>query len=1627
MSDHHRVGSARTQFAHRGETTMTCSSSRHALKLALAALGAAWWLGCAGEGEGGPPLFNAIDPSLQCPAGQVGWDFSTGGNDTDVIPIAVGSEIKIQEVRLHCYGHQNATTDRTKYADLTASFRADCDNAARCERELVKPSDNFNLSCADDDRWLIASYKCGNEPTVYDLTMRKIPGQSLPTLSVRNPVLPSSMKLLFACGDTITMRGEAKLLNPNPETYAAISDEQMTRCNGLRRCFSNQRTDLGKLRTNSGKAKTKFFYSCGKSRTVREMIAEEGVNPIDFSCVDDLVQTGVERAPVIFFKGAEYVPGSQEGALPAGFVASLNTRLKDACEGNRSCEIPVEGLNPVYHHGWVKAEYWCGTSQGIPETKYWHVHNIAGSTSFVGPKKIELRCGGRLRMASVGPNDWSAAACPDGVRVCSLPPGKPEILVNYFCEGSAANTPRSLPLSASERWDLQSRSRSLECPLEDEPRGIYLTGRRYRNGALDAPLLEQIAKCNNRNNCLVDEFPNYLVEYKCTGTEESKTAVKHTVNGREMQYLDCKPSPKVTEISGCITGPASSLSCTNRPESGCTVSLVAGNNTAAMVNACATDINVKYTCGSDTTVYTKAIGPGTLPKSPDGGAMTADGGSVYDVTVECPYDPTPRPSPSTKKCIPSTCPNTTKRNATMDCETDGTIQVFSQLALQPITRNLDGSLAFTLKEGYRYLHYLRVESNNAALVTKSQNGTVWAYDVFKRKDGTGGEIYGMRCIMSTPAHTTSVNNWAYLGPVSLDQASLLPYDCFKVPEYGDLNSSWYHGSRAAGINEQQFRNNYNHIRSFMVAAFDSRGRAVLATKNAPNPIGFFYTPATGYVDQFAYLAQQTDFSRRVPVTFQRSTQMDLGVLGGKLDQSLFEINADSMKAPPRLDFDFKWQLLGDSPYHPYSDQRKVQVQNLMPLKHRGLRATVEIAKEDSSLANKWTVANSAVLGAVGIGGGNAQEKVDRVSVTFSQDLVKRIMSVKGSGGVGQRPDGWMRNNIEVNSVFKARVCMDFDGLSRPVDQTGIDNKYVEATVGGVTYKLGVTTRCTPEFPFTVVRDLFVKPVLPHNLKEKVTDQGRSSGGGGDRVATNNDQGVQAGCTKTCTSSNECGTGGVCDKAGTDGGSSMVGVCNNPSIPCAQTYRTGQTASGKSGFGSSLFDVQSTSSSETVLRANMPQASSTNSAALMGFNILSNNKQAATGPNATEIKISLGRVWASVGTVADAFEKLKKATAAATPAAKPWWKPSWSYGTKGKNPLPGIAFGIGKEQFIPAGIASFMVEVNASVSLSFDVALKFISDAQTATEMNNPVYGCLGGTSRCVSKVNEAKTFDKANEDCVYRGGRLAEIRTSGEATSARSIAGTDDVWIGAQASYIFVDASCNDLSTVTAAGAQARVDQCKANSVTRYFWINGDVAFADAEASGALYNTSLYTGKHGFGSLSSIPGAAPFKAGVLWKANGTLESLRMTNELSKGGLTLGAAPVAKKYLCEFEPAAKYDYRQVSFGPSLEASAGVGAAICWPTTVVGACLSAEFKFITTGITIDIGNTQMGIYTNATDPRPAYTLGSRNLRGDWEVAALTGKMDVEIRFFFGSKSHNICKYDGVWNDDAVLFNEGDRFRR
>jgi hypothetical protein len=1612
------------------------------MRLLVATLMVGMSLGACTE-EGAPPLFNAIDPSLQCPAGQVGWDFTTGGNDADVVPARVGAEIKIQSVLYRC---QDSFPNVTK--DLTALYRAECDNASLCERPILRDpelAENSLGACAK--RTLIATYKCGNEPTLYDISRRYLPESSYQRQLVKLPKNLPTDKIVFACGDVITQKGYTIQIG---EGQSPIQSGGLSSCNGKRRCFSDDLVSMYRYGDAPSRL-TKYYYSCGSSPAVREAVIDNragNTNYIDFHCADPGTASSAERAPVIYLKETSYVnsPGGY-GDLPPAIVKDVSDRLKAACEGRRSCRIPVTRTAgyPQYTFGSFKMEYWCGNSRGFTETKYVNTNHIFGTGQYAGTGEIALQCGGVFNIVRAqignGAADWVSKACPPGARTCSIAPGTQPTGVSYFCDnGDGASN--NINLEDTQTSDFQFRPRTLECPLDDTgATGIKITGLNYNGSAVgELPSIAALSECNGKQSCLIRTAGNagspYQYRFRCPNTAETTS-----VRQGQFEYLDCKPNVNALAVNLLCTEPGNNnpaayvrYSRSNAPicsgtSPTCSVPYGTYWSTTYLQNNCDNGVSVTYQCNG-VSQFAKFFPKGL--KTADGGHIGPDGGSILVGEISCPYDPTVKPTTSSKKCIPATCPNNKKRNQEMDCVDDAQIAVYSTLKATPYFEDPSWNPVTTIKEGFPHISYMKVE-HSAPNLTANQSGTLWAYDVFKKKDNTGPEVKAFRCTIGSVAQNWDNGQVAVYGGWQTSESGLLPSDCFKDPPYGDLTSSWYHGSRRSGaalgvMNEQQFRNNYKIIRTMVVAAFDPKGRAIRSTLNAPNPVGFFYTPATGYIDQFDYLAQTSQFENERQITFAPSRQIELKATSGNLGVSQLVFDKETFKNPPVLDVDFGWNMLGDGPYHPFSDKRVASSSNVAQLRFRNLRATVEIAKETSALPNKWVESNAAVVGSFPIGDGNAQEKKERFPVRLPPDVVSRIMSVKGAVSP-RRSDGWMNNNIEVNSVFKLRVCIDFDGISRAPGETSIDNRYTEASVGGVSYTLGVSRRCSDEYPFTAIRDLFPKPVLPINAAENPVENGNTTAQGGERVSSSDDVANQSGCRRQCTVNADCGAGGSCDKP-----ANAIGVCreNTEAVQCKSAFRKGMVIGGKN-FALSVVSVKNTGDTNAPrprCATCVQTTSSSSNISLMNFNLVDSEekKEGQLVPLGTkrETKISLGRVWSSVMQIKDIVDKINKVPK----PVKVWYKPSFSKPWGGRDPLPGISFGISRDGYVMAGPVSIYLEVSFGASLSFDLAMKFINDQQTiATKTNQAQYPCLG-TVQCLKKSTTAKNYVDANEDCNLQGGRLVEPRTAAALTALKAVAGSEDVWVGAQASHIFEDPTCTDLSTVTEAQKVARLAACKSSSVTRYHWINGNVAFIDTQASGTAYNQSLYASAHGFGTITSVPNnGSPLRSALLMKSTGALENHAITDKLSdSSSVKTGTAVKEAKYVCEFDPAGAYKATEFSIGPSLEFSIGLSASACVPSGVIGACLSAEFKFITVGISIEYGNKSMKIFdTQTTTQEPRATIGGKGAIAKWEWAALTGRLFAEIRFFIGSKEFNILSYSGVAAGGGDLWDNVERFRR
>lgn len=1588
---------------------------------------------CVPEDSAPPPLFNAIDPTLQCPEGQVGWDFTTGGGqDQDVLVAPVGSEIKIQSVQYQCLDEGNSTS-----RDLTASFRAECDNTGSCTRPIVQPSEMAANSLGTCQRRSVtATYKCGNETTLYDIS-RVAWWTSRPSFLplVPYPANAPTDTLRFVCGNTINVRGYSRRLNDGSQSV--VLTDRLTRCNGLRRCFSNNTSDMQSSSPVSNY--TKVFYTCGRETAVREAIIDNTgatKNYIDFDCGGEGAAAGFERAPVIYLKSVSF---EKQGGpdLAQAVTVGITSRLKGACEGTRRCSIPMPTAEvPAGLRGAFKVEYWCGAAKGFTERKYFFTTDVYGVSNARGSETMSLQCGGRLRVTD-GSRPWVARDCPEGSRVCSLPTGEADTRLNFFCENAEnADTTQWLYSPLQGTFANRIFDRSVECPLDSDATGIRITALAYDGvrTTSEKPSVAALSTCNGKSSCLIAPRagnPRYQYRFTCPNAPEVNST-KVMRDGMPMEYLDCRPNALVEYVTTTGVTPRATRYSTDVNFCGsvaptCTIQFAPFLSYAEAMFNVSSNVRVGYRCGGGP-AQTAEFPNSSFAKTADGGFTLPDGGYIYTGSINCPYDPTPRPNAVTKKCIPTTCPNNSKRNATMDCEVDSQIAVLPTLRSVPQWKTPANRLTSVVKEGFPYLAYIVVAPN----VTGPRAGTMWAFDVFKRKNNTGPEVRAFRCIVGSMGYSFSAGGLAAYGNTDLTQPALLPDDCFKNPPYGDLTSSWYHGSRRANaMNEQTFRNEYNLIRTVLVSAFDSKGRAVPANRTAPNPIGFFYTPATGYIDQYEYLAQTTDFTSQIPVTFSPSRQIELRALSGALGQSQLVFDRETFKNPPTLDVDFSWNLLGDSPFHPFSDKAIAVSGNVARLGRRNLRATVEIAKQDSSLTNIWTPENAEVVAQYQMGGGNPQEKRERFEVKLSAATVRRVMAVKGANQP-RLPNGWMRNNIEINSTFKLRVCIDFDGISRNISDTNINDRFDSATVAGIEYRLGVTRRCSDEYPFIVTRDLFVKPVLPINAAETPVENGSTTAQGSQRVGSTDDVGVQQACRQQCTVNSDCGAGGFCEKP-----PNVLGVCREQSenLKCKSTFRKGMVIGGKS-FGLSVMSVRNSADTDApaMARSATQVTSSQTTANLMSFNVLDSEEKKAgelvAGGTRRETTISLGRVWASVQQIAKAIDEAQKRTPS---PVKKWYRPTVAHPLQGRgDAVPGLAFGIGKEGYVTAGPVVLFIEVSFQASLAFDVVLRFVTDTQTiATRTPQAAYGCLG-TTQCLRLFTTPKSFIDANEDCSLQGGRLAEARTAAKLTAVKLAAAGNDIWLGAQASHLFDDPTCVDLSNVAEANKTARLAACRADSITQYQWINGNVAFSTNQPNGTGFNQNLYAdgGVQGFGTISTIANnGSPLRSGVLLKANGTLENHATSDKLSETSTVSTGVPVrTAQYVCEFDPAGAYNASEFSIGPSIQVSVGLGAAACWPSGSIGACIGAEFKFITAGIGVEYGSKSVKIYDTASIAAiPRATIGGKGSTARWEWSALSGRLYAEIRFFIGSKDFNIVSFSGVAGGGDELWTNVERFRR
>jgi hypothetical protein len=968
-----------------------------------------------------------------------------------------------------------------------------------------------------------------------------------------------------------------------------------------------------------------------------------------------------------------------------------------------------------------------------------------------------------------------------------------------------------------------------------------------------------------------------------------------------------------------------------------------------------------------------------------------------------------------KACVPEFCPGGMKRDSKLNYIPDATLtraEVFSEPVIKTWVPGPDGGTSqfggpetATLVEDFPYqvFGFSQYKTNNGTLLAPNLGVTLFAYDQFEANPGSGvpenqKTTFGFRCVVARAqlrdADVPSPWLPGYRLVINGGKGGVLPISCFRQ-DVDDGRNAWSDGARRVGIPESQFRARYARKTSWVASSFDAEGRFHTRLFNgvpirAVNPIGFFYNSNNGWIDQLSFYLQHADLRLAKQVTFVESTEIQLDATSARLREGVIKLDVAKPDALPVVDVDLTWSLRGDSPAkNPLSPRSILTPSAATPLSKRNLRATIEMAylsQQDGGVKTEpeWVAVNAISFPEKSLGPGNAMSATQRLTAEITPAVRNRLLSVKGTNANElQTADGLMRSFEEDKTVLRVRVCMDFDGVTHALGTTelpssSLANVGVKATSGNVNYGLTFKNRCVETAPLLVERELFVYPTTPYVTVEAPANSASSPRQGDGAAGSTNDIGNQSSCTETTTGKQTC-----------------AGQSRNSMVTSGQ-------------FSLSAFDTGSedTTSQEEMVKTTKLSSNMT----VFGFKVfdLSRGGMAEPqSPGAWQAKIDLSP---NLQAIMDAW-KSRRAAGVKTQATNQKMKPKEK---KKKGALSafaskferdGLALKLGKEFPFTLGPFPFVLDVSFSVGFGFGASVTLAGDRQSTTSMVNPKYPCLkAGQDDCFVAYPEmgttVKTFEDALQDCRFRGGKLAEVRTAsdltGVATATASVGtASSALWLGGQSAYQYADPRCD----------QSRDPRCAGTSRTRWAWLTGNVGFANHLRQGpAVFDNA----NHGFGSSGAGPLATfvPDRAAVLYKKDtGRLVSARVTETAA--------------WVCQFEPASSYIEASVGVEVKAEFSAGFQAKICTPSADIGFCLGVGVNLITAGVNVSAERSRILIFNNSREK--VGLLGESKVAGAWEVAFMSGSFSAELNFLFYSTSWEIASYEGLFKLEGDLFPE------
>ena len=324
-------------------------------------------LGCTGGPEGAPPLFNAKDTSVQCPTGQVGWDFSTGGNDTEVSEVAVSREITVD----------SATLGSCNYKE---DFAASCDGRSDCTR-LVRTS--TSPSCSGGALQL--TYHCGEEsPLVHaEPVGRRQRTNGDPRLPRDDQHLLGHLRLERTHSEEPGRHHQRGVRGVHRE--AALQPRRPVRAQQPAGPLAEQQQ--GHHRSLLLRRRHRGAPDGGERRAAgRHSVPAQRRQGAELRRPHE--HSGRLVRGVLGLRCANCANLSPEGKKA---LAAWDARVRASCEGKRSCRIPVpdgERTVPMY------ANYWC-TGPQAPERKLFYNSRLYTDT-------LELFCADPIEVCRRG-------------------------------------------------------------------------------------------------------------------------------------------------------------------------------------------------------------------------------------------------------------------------------------------------------------------------------------------------------------------------------------------------------------------------------------------------------------------------------------------------------------------------------------------------------------------------------------------------------------------------------------------------------------------------------------------------------------------------------------------------------------------------------------------------------------------------------------------------------------------------------------------------------------------------------------------------------------------------------------------------------------------------------------------------------------------------------------------------------------------------------------------------------------------------------------------------------------------------------------------------------------------------